>query len=122
MIPGGPMVSVTTPEGQRAAFGLAGLRHRPLVRGNAVLVVPVEGLGWWLRQVGRALSRVLNALAGGEGDTTYSAGSWAAKLAGTRWGATRVRIVDWLNQEPGHCAAAFAWHRDHGLLAEDSPG
>jgi hypothetical protein len=85
-------------------------------------MVPVGGLGWHLRQTGRALSRLLNAAAGGEGDTTYSAGSYAAALAGTRWGSTRVRVVDWLNREPGHCAAAYKWHLDHGLLAEDSPG
>lgn len=82
---------------------------------------------WHLIQLGRALSRLLNALTGGEGDTTFSAGSeWLRRHGRTalaRWaGRARVRFVDWLNGEPGHCAAAYAWHAERDLFIRDTAG
>ncbi len=74
----------------------------------------------YITQVLRALSRLLNALAGGEGDTTFSAASWGLALKGSRWGRLRVKLIDWLNGTPGHCKAAWEWHRDRGLLVKDS--
>jgi hypothetical protein len=118
-----PPVTVTTdPAGNVAAFGLAGTRRRVVVQKGEPRAVDLSKPGWHLRQLGRALSRLLNSLRGGEGDTTYSAGSYVRMLAGSRFAAREVVWVDRLNGETGHCYAAWVWHRDHGLLAEDSPG
>ncbi len=70
---------------------------------------------WWV-EVGSALSRLLNALAGGDGAVTFSAASWHLHLRGARLGTLRVRLVDWINRDPGHCEAAYRWHRERGLL------
>lgn len=77
---------------------------------------------WHSIQVLRALSRLLNAVTGGEGDTTFSAGSWTLLLAGSRWGRVRVAVVDWLNRDPGHCRRAWEWHKERGLLLLDTAG
>jgi len=82
----------------------------------------VTSLRWHGRQLLRAVSRLINAIRGGEGDTTWSAGSWARKLAGSRLGVLEVRLIDRLNREPGHCEAAWLWHRDRGLLVDDGLG
>lgn len=79
---------------------------------------PQEGR---LHEIGSAGSRLLNAVLGGDGSVTYSAQSWADRVANTRWGVTRVALLDWLNgrnlwPKRGHCAAAWAWHRERGLL------
>lgn len=74
---------------------------------------------YWLAQIGRALSRLLNALFAGEGDCTFSAWSWELRMRGSGWGPLRVRVVDWLNRTPGHCETAWQWHAAHGLLAKD---
>ena len=138
----GQIKAARDPLGRLGAFGLVGAGRRPRVRAGILEIVPVEtSIGWHLRQLGRAGSRLLNVLRGGEGDTTYSAGSWARAIApwpepATRWEAVRswpatlsralapheVRMVDWLNREPGHCYAAWEWHRERGLLADDGPG
>lgn len=78
---------------------------------------------WYLAQVGRAASRLLNAVTGGEGDTTFSAYSWHLKVSGRHrasraYGAARVFIIDAVAGH-GHCAEAHAWHRDHRLFEID---
>ena len=76
-------------------------------------------LAQFARQIGRALSRLLNAVTGGEGDTTFSARSYALKQKGAVLGRLRVVFVDWLNNEPGHCEKAYQWHKERGLLEPD---
>ena len=70
---------------------------------------------WWLMQVGKALSRLLNAILGGEGDTTFSAYSYHLLLAGSRWGRLRVALVDRLLGK-NHCLEAWAWHASRRLF------
>ena len=70
---------------------------------------------WWLMQVGRASSRLLNAIRGGEGDTTFSAYSDHLLLAGSRWGRLRVALVDRLLGK-NHCLKAWAWHASRRLF------
>lgn len=75
--------------------------------------------GGYFRQVGRAASRLLNALVGGDGASTFSAQSYDLALRGSAWGRWRVRFVDALPPNgAGHCAEAFAWHVEHGLLRD----
>lgn len=76
--------------------------------------------GYWV-QVGRGASRLLNALLGGEGDTTFSAASWDDHLRGRRLGALRVRLIDAMWGE-GHCLRAWEWHAAHGLFVWDDAG
>lgn len=81
----------------------------------------------WCIQVGRALSRLLNAICHGEGDTTFSAYSaWLmlhGKSARARWwGLRRCLFIDWLNRDRGHCLRAYFWHRDRGLFEWDDAG
>lgn len=64
------------------------------------------------------MSRLLNAVTGGEGDTTYSAASWSLYLDGHRCGRIRVKLIDRL-QGPDHCRKAWEWHRDRGLLEHE---
>ena len=73
----------------------------------------------YFAEVGRALSRLLNALTGGEGDTTFSAYSWELQRIGHWSGRLRVRFVDWLNNEPDHCRKAWVWHEEKGLFRRD---
>lgn len=70
---------------------------------------------WWCMQVGKALSRLLNAILGGEGDTTFSAYSYHLLLAGSRWGRIRVAFVDSLLGR-GHCRESWAWHAARRLF------
>lgn len=74
---------------------------------------------YYLTQVGRASSRLLNAVTGGEGDCTFSAWSYELFRNGSRVGYWRVRFVDWLNREPGHCYTSWVWHEAKGLIARD---
>ena len=65
---------------------------------------------WYFSQIGRASSRLLNAILGGEGDCTFSAYSWQLQENGARhasrlYGRIRVVIVDGLTNE-GHCRDA----------------
>jgi hypothetical protein len=76
-------------------------------------------LTYWLRQVGRALSRLANAVAGGEGDCTLSAWSWEMHRLGSRIGTVRVVVIDRINRDPGHCHTAWLWHDERGLLDRD---
>lgn len=75
--------------------------------------------GGWFKQVARATSRMLNAVCGGDGDTTFSAGSYDLVVRGSPWGPRRVRFVDGLPfNAPGHCEEAWGWHVLHGLLED----
>jgi len=75
---------------------------------------------WYLAQIGRASSRMLNAVLGGEGDTTFSAYSYHLAMNGRRpisraYGRARVAIVDGL-LGLGHCFEAWSWHHERGLF------
>jgi hypothetical protein len=75
---------------------------------------------WYFSQVGRALSRLFNALMGGEGDVTFSAYSYELSINEGRaisrtYGALRVAIVDFIAGK-GHCAEAWRWHHEHKLF------
>ena len=88
----------------------------------ARLTPPWRGAYWM--QLGRALSRLLNALTGGEGGTTFSAFSAELALYGRglarRWGRLRVWFIDRvLLRDPTHCARAWLWHEEHGLFTWD---
>lgn len=75
---------------------------------------------WYLAQIGRASSRLFNAVMGGEGDTTFSAYSYHLMVHGRRpasraYGRARVAVVDGL-LGTGHCLEAWAWHHERGLF------
>lgn len=78
-------------------------------------------LGRWeqRREIARSMSRVLSALWDGQGDCSFSSYSYYMQVHNKTWGAPRVRFVDWINGEPGHCADAYAWHDKHGLFDRD---
>ena len=74
----------------------------------------------YLLQVGKALSRLLNAITGGEGDTTFSAYSYQLKVRGKsqfarRYGAWRVAVIDWFLGDE-HSLSAWLWHEQHDLF------
>lgn len=74
---------------------------------------------YWIIQVTRASSRLLNALTGGEGDCTFSA--WSYHLAHDRqrkWGKFRVRVIDGMFGTD-HCKNSYLWHRSRDLLHID---
>ncbi|WP_420415131.1 hypothetical protein [Roseibium sp.] len=78
---------------------------------------------WHVIQIGRALSRLFNALTGGEGDTTTSAYVYRLSESGgrklllpARWW---VAFVDWLLREPGHCKSSCEWHQERRLFQDD---
>lgn len=73
---------------------------------------------WWCLQVGRALSRLLNAILGGEGDSTFSAYSFELQRRGSWWGRARVTLVDGL-LGAGHCEEGWRWHHERDLFAID---
>jgi hypothetical protein len=79
-----------------------------------------RGVLWYFIQVFKGLSRLLNALLGGEGDTTFSA--YSGRLANdgrrpiSRWyGRGRVWCIDGVFGH-GHCQAAYEWHLAHNLF------
>jgi hypothetical protein len=75
---------------------------------------------YWIVQVARALSRLLNAVTGGEGDSTFSAWSYHLMLRNKRTGKWRVKFVDSLFfNKPGHCKEAYEWHTERRLLERD---
>ena len=78
----------------------------------------IQRVFWHGIQVARAVSRLLNALMGGEGDTTFSAYSWHLKQKGKRIGLVRVVLVDRLFGS-GHCEDACEWHRERRLFEDD---
>jgi subtilisin-like proprotein convertase family protein len=74
---------------------------------------------YWFMQVFRASSRLLNAVTGGEGDSTFSA--WSYYLAhdhNSAWGRWRVKVVDSLFGQ-GHCKESYVWHLERDLLHKD---
>lgn len=87
----------------------------------AVIAFFVILLGRWeqRREIARSMSRVLSALWDGQGDCSYSAWSYRMVVHNKPWGPPRVRFVDWINGEPGHCYEAYLWHEAHGLLERD---
>jgi len=72
-------------------------------------------------EVGRALSRLGNALLFGEGDTTISAsvGRRVYEQGRGGWWKRAQRLIDWVNAEPLHCRDAYLWHQAHGLFKRD---
>lgn len=77
---------------------------------------------YYAYQVARAADRLLNALLGGEGDSTFSAWSYYMLVQGSRWGRWRVAIVDAMPfNYAGHCKDAYDWHVKHDLLTIDLP-
>lgn len=92
-----------------------------VVAGIAALLF-IARRSYWVVQILRASSRLLNALTGGEGDSTFSAWSWHLAiqpgLAG-KIGRLRVAVVDRF-AGAGHCEAAYAWHAQRDLLARDA--
>jgi hypothetical protein len=70
---------------------------------------------WWIAQIGRASSRLLNAILGGEGDVTFSAYSEELRLRGDTWGVLRVKFVDTFMGK-GHCADSWQWHQERRLF------
>lgn len=73
---------------------------------------------YWLYQNGRALSRLLNAFTGGEGDTTYSAYSYYLVVHNKRSGIIRVTVIDWVFGK-NHCKIQYEWHLERDLFAKD---
>lgn len=71
------------------------------------------------REIARGMSRTLSGCWDGQGDCTFSAWSYRMVVHGKEWGPWRVRVVDALNDEPGHCFEAYLWHARHGLLDRD---
>lgn len=78
----------------------------------------ISSVADYAAQVARASSRLLNALTGGEGDTTFSAQSEWLRLRGRPCGRVRVAILDRLFGA-GHCRAAYLWHHDRRLFQRD---
>jgi hypothetical protein len=79
-----------------------------------------SGLAWHGEQVARASSRLVNAMLGGEGDTTFSAYSWHLAAHGRRqssraFGRIRVVVVD-RAFGVGHCEQSWRWHQERGLF------
>ncbi|MBO9424697.1 hypothetical protein J7444_08190 [Labrenzia sp. R4_1] len=78
---------------------------------------------WHAMQIGRALSRLFNALTGGEGDTTTSAYVYWLSLAGKAKlgipGRAWVVFVDFVLRDPGHCRDAYHWHLERRLFQDD---
>lgn len=87
----------------------------------AIIAFFVVLLGRWeqRREIACGMSRVLSALWDGQGDCTYSCWSYRMVVHGKPWGPPRVRFVDAINNEPGHCLNAYLWHKAHGLLDRD---
>lgn len=82
-----------------------------------------SGLKWHGAQVFKGFSRLMNALTGGEGDTTFSAYSWHLMMNGEsrlsrQWGVLRSDAVDWIFGD-GHCLRAYEWHKRKGLFEID---
>lgn len=63
---------------------------------------------------------MLNALTGGEGDSTFSAWSYhLVKHKQSTWGAWRVKVIDGALGE-GHCERSYDWHMTRDLISKDS--
>lgn len=74
---------------------------------------------YYVIQVLRASSRLLNALTGGEGDSTFSAWSYHLHMnKHSAWGAFRVKWIDRM-LGAGHCERSYAWHMARDLITKD---
>lgn len=73
-------------------------------------------------QIARSVTRVLCALHDGHGSCSFSAWSYHLHLEGRRIGHWRVRAVDALFRQPGHCRVAYEWHLARGLFDADELG
>lgn len=104
----------------KSRLGLAILLPAGLVALAAIAFFVIL-LGRWeqRREIARSMSRVLSACWDGQGDCSFSAWSYRMVIHGKPWGAPRVRFVDWINDEEGHCLDAYLWHEKHGLLDRD---
>lgn len=78
----------------------------------------ISRIRWHVFQIGRASSRLFNALLGGEGDTTFSAYSYELQLRGHWTGRVRVAIVDQILGR-GHCLDGWIWHAQRKLFQND---
>lgn len=77
---------------------------------------------YYAHQVFRAGSRFINALTGGEGDSTFSAWSYHLWVDhNSTWGKWRVQLVD-ACFGPDHCKLSYDWHVQRELLQLDFPG
>ena len=108
----------------------AGLRRVlvGLLLGFAVLVIAfivpfavVFGRRGYGDEIGSAASCLLNAVAGGSRIVTFSAWSWRLLLRVKRRAIFRVRLVDALNFEPGHCQRSYQYHVENGLMRDVRP-
>lgn len=73
---------------------------------------------WYCLQIGRAMSRLLNAFCGGEGDTTFSAYSYYLLIKNSMWGKIRVAVIDAVLGD-NHCFASYVWHKERRLFDTD---
>jgi hypothetical protein len=82
-------------------------------------------VAYWCLQVSRASSRLLNAIWGGEGDSTFSAWSYYMTVRRDKGpfyhfiGRCRTAVTDWLVRASGHCKDSYDWHVAHDLLRKD---
>lgn len=63
---------------------------------------------------------MLNALTGGEGDSTFSAWSYHLHMnKQSVWGTWRVK---WIDRMLGvdHCKKSYEWHQQRDLISKDS--
>lgn len=75
-------------------------------------------------EVGRAFSRLLNALIGNSGDVTLSAQATWLMLHGRTarrrwWGLQCCRAINTLWRDRSHCLCAYFWHQDRELFPTD---
>lgn len=73
---------------------------------------------YWVTQVARGFSRLANAVIGGEGDVTFSAGSHDRAAKGRAGWAFVERLIDAVAGK-AHCRLAWEWHRERDLLRKD---
>lgn len=61
-----------------------------------------------VRQIGNALSQLLNTLLGGWSDESVSSRSWRMSPSSRKWATVRV-IIDWVFRPfgPHHCEGAY---------------
>lgn len=67
-------------------------------------------------EIGRGLSRTLSGVWDGNGDVTFSAWSYHMVVRGKKWGPFRVRFVDAVTFESGHCELYYKWHKERRLF------
>jgi hypothetical protein len=55
----------------------------------------------YLRQVGLGISRLLNAMTGGDASETLSTRAGKARKTGRKWGCVLCGVLEWFHK--GHC-------------------